>query len=172
VVVITRVGLVDELTPAVAAWIKDLNPAAGRALLKAGRVIRRAALVNVRGMFNRTGRRRTEPTAQRGLRLRMDQAAGLRTVRVWHGSGILAAHELGSTIPPITLRPVSRRALAWGGTADRRERFARVIHRRGFTLRKRRTLEPAYLANASAVLDLLEEEYEKVLALAPPALRT
>jgi hypothetical protein len=50
--------------------------------------------------------------------------------------------------------------------------FAREVQRRSFTLRKRRTLEPAYLANTHAVLDLLEAEYAKVLATAPPELRT
>jgi hypothetical protein len=171
VVVITRVALVDEVTPAVGAWIQDLNPAAGRALMKAGRVIRRQAVRNIQGMFQRTGLRHTE-LRNRGVRIRMDQAASLRTVRIWHGSGILAAHELGATIPAITINTVNRRVLGWGGTPQKRERFAAVVHRRAFTLRKRRTLEPAYLANAARVVDLLEEEYEKVLALAPPAVRT
>ena len=168
---ITRVGLVDELTPAVAAWIQDLNPAAGRALVKGGRLIRRAAVRNVQAMFQRTGGNRTL-VGMRGIKVRLDQAAGIHTARVWHGSGILAAHELGSTIPPTTLRPVSRRVLGWGGTPGKRERFARVIHRRAFTLRKRRTLLPAYEANVHAVTDLLEAEYAKVLALTPPAIRS
>ena len=98
---IVRVGLVDGLTPAVAAWLKDLNPGASRALLKAGRLIRRAAVLNVRTQFRRTGQNRTG-TGQRCIKVRGDQAAGVRSVRVWHGSGILAAHELGSTVPPIT----------------------------------------------------------------------
>jgi hypothetical protein len=168
---ITRVGLVDELTPAVAAWIQDLNPAAGRALGKAGRAIRKAAVRNVEAMFHRTGRNRTL-AGVRGIKVRLDQAAGIRTVRIWHGMGILAAHELGSTVPAITIRPKNRRILGWGGTPAQRESFAPIVERRAFTLRKRRTLEPAYLANTHLVYDLLEEEYAKVLALAPPAVRT
>jgi hypothetical protein len=169
---ITRVGLVDGLTPAVAAWLQDLNPAAGRALLKAGRVIRRAALLNVRAEFRRTGQNRTG-VGQRGIKVRQDQAAGIRSVRVWHGSGILAAHELGSTIPAITIRPTSRRVLAWGGPrGGPHTHFSRVLSRRAFTLPRRPTLGPAYQANASAVLTLLEAEYQKVLNLAPPAVRT
>jgi hypothetical protein len=169
--VITRVGILDELTPAVAAWQQDLNPAAGRALLRWGRLMRRQAVRNVNAMFQRTGRNRTL-TGVRGIKVRQDQAAGIRTVRIWHGSGILAAHELGATIPPVTIRPVTRRVLGWGGTPAQRLHFAREVQRRSFTLRKRRTLEPAYLATASAGVDLLEEEYAKLLALAPPALRT
>jgi hypothetical protein len=169
---LTRVGLVDGLTPAVAAWLKDLNPAAGRALLKAGRLIRRTAVGNVRASFQRTGLNRTL-TGQRGIKIRADQAAGIRTVRVWHGSGILAAHELGSTIPPTTLRPVSRRVLAWGGPpGGPHTQFSRGHTRRAFTLRTRPTLTPAYQAQAGAVLTLLEAEYAKVLAQAPPALQT
>lgn len=168
---VTRVGLVDGLTPAVAAWLKDLNPAAGRALLKAGRLIRREAVKNVGAMFRRTGRNRTFG-GSRGIKVRQDQAAGIRTVRVWHGSGILAAHELGSTIPALTIKPRNHRVLAWGGTPGAREHFARVVSRRSFTLRKRRTLEPAYLAQASAVLDLLEAEYQALLDMAPPALKS
>jgi hypothetical protein len=171
VVVITQVGLIDGLTPAVAAWLQDLNPASGRALLKAGRLIRRDAVRNVNAMFRRTGKNRTL-TGVRGIKVRRDQAAGVHTVRIWHGSGILAAHELGATIPPVTIRPVTRRVLGWGGTPGQRLHFAREVQRRSFTLRKRRTLEPAYLANTHAVLDLLEAEYAKVLALAPPELRT
>ena len=169
---ITRVALVDEVTPAVAAWIQDLNPAAGRALLKGGRLIRRAAVQNVQAMFKRTGRNRTL-TGQRGIKVRQDQSAGIRVVRVWHGMGILAAHELGSTIPPTIIRPKNRRVLAWGGVGRQHTHFRTgEWQRRSFTLRKRRTLEPAYQANQHAVLELLEAEYEKLLALAPPALRT
>ena len=169
---ITRIGLIDGLTPAVAAWLKDLNPAASRALLKAGRVIRRAALLNVRAQFKRTGQSRTG-TGHRGIKIRADQAASIRTVRVWHGSGILAAHELGSTVPGITIRPTSRRVLAWGGPrGGPHTHFARVLTRRAFTLPRRPTLLPAYEANASAVLTLLEAEYQKVIDVAPPALRT
>jgi hypothetical protein len=168
---ITQVGLIDGLTPAVAAWLKDLNPAAGRALLKAGRLIRRDAVRNVNAMFQRTGRNRTL-AGVRGIKVRRDQAAGVHTVRIWHGSGILAAHELGATIPPVTIKPMTRRVLGWGGTPAKRLHFAREVQRRSFTLRKRRTLEPAYLANTHAVLDLLEAEYEKVLATAPPERRT
>jgi hypothetical protein len=169
---LTRIALLDELTPAVAAWLKDLNPAAGRALLKAGRVIRKQAVANVRTTFRRTGRNRTGQ-GQRGIRMRLDQSAGIRTVRIWHGSGILAAHELGSTIPPTTLRPIRRRVLAWGGPpGGPHTHFAMVITRRGFTLRKRATLFPAYQAQAQAVLDTVEAEYAALLAQAPPALRT
>lgn len=168
---ITRVGILDELTPAVAAWLQDLNPAAGRALLKAGRVIRRAAVLNVRAMFKRTGFDRTGGTARR-IKIRQDKAAGLRTVRIWHGSGILAAHELGSTIPAITLRPTTKRVLAWGGTPTAREHFSRIVSRRSFTLPRRPTLLPAYQTNASAVLTLLEEEYQRVLNQAPPEVRS
>ena len=160
------------LTPAVAAWLKDLNPASGRALVKAGRVIRKAAVVNVRAAFRRTGQNRTL-TGQRGIKLRQDQAAGIRTVRVWHGSGILAAHELGSTVPPATIRPRGRRVLAWGGPrGGPHTHFARVLTRRAFTLPRRPTLTPAYEANANVVVQLLEAEYQKVLALAPPAVRS
>lgn len=169
---ITRVGLVDGLTPAVAAWLKDLNPASSRALVKAGRVIRRAAVLNVRAQFKRTGQQRTG-TGQRGIKLRADQAAGIRTVRIWHGSGILAAHELGSTVPPATIRPTTRRVLAWGGPrGGPHTHFARVLTRRAFTLPRRPTLLPAYEANASAVLTLLEAEYQTVLNQAPPAVRS
>jgi hypothetical protein len=168
---ITRVGLIDGLTPAVAAWLQDLNPAAGRALLKAGRVIRRAALLNVRAMFRRSGFDRTGGSSRR-IKIRQDKSAGIRTVRVWHGSGILAAHELGSTIPAITLRPTTKRVLAWGGTPGHREHFSRIVSRRAFTLPRRPTLLPAYETNASAVLTLLEEEYQRVLNQAPPAVRT
>ena len=118
-----------------------------------------------------TGRQRVKiPT--RGIRIKLDQAAGLRTVRIWHGSGILAAHELGASIPPTTIRPVNRRVLGWGGTPAKRESFAAIVNRRGFTLRKRRTLEPAYYAQANAVLEILEAEYQKVLDTVPPALKT
>lgn len=165
---ITRVGLIDGLTPAVAAWLKDLNPAASRALLKAGRVIRRAAVQNVQASFRRTGRTRTG-TGQRMIKVRADQAAGIRTVRIWHGSGILAAHELGSTVPPATLR----RVLAWGGPpGGPHTQFRRVATRRSYTLRRRPTLTPAYEANAAAVLTILEAEYATVLAQAPPEVRT
>jgi hypothetical protein len=166
-----RIGILDELTPAVAAWLQDMNPAAGRALLKAGRVIRRAAVLNVRAMFRRTGKNRTL-TGQRGIKVRADKSASIRTVRVWHGSGILAAHELGSTVPPTTIRPVSRRVLGWGGPpGGPHTHFSRVVTRRGFTLRRRPTLVPAYTQASASVLELLEAEYAKVLALAPPAMR-
>ena len=169
---ITRVALVDEVTPAVAAWIQDLNPAAGRALLRAGRVIRRAAIKNVRAMFKRTGRNRTLE-GMRGIKVREDRAAGIRVVRVWHGMGLLAAQELGATIPPTTIRPKTMRVLGWGGVGRQHTHFRTgEFQRRSFTLRKRRTLEPAYYANLHAVPELLEAEYEKLLALAPPALRT
>lgn len=169
---LTRVALLNGLTPAVAAWLKDLNPASGRALLKAGRLIRKAAVANVTARFRRTGRNRTG-RGQRGIRLRLDQSAGIRTVRIWHGSGILAAHELGSTIPPTTLRPVRRRVLAWGGPpGGPHTAFATLVTRRAFTLRQRPTLIPAYQANADAILQTLEQEYAKVLAQAPPAVKT
>jgi hypothetical protein len=170
-VAVISVGLIDGLTSAVAAWLTDLNPASGRALMKAGRLIRRNAVRNVNAMFRRTGRNRTL-TGMRGIKVRRDQAAGIQTVRIWHGSGILAAHELGATIPPMTIRPVTRRVLGWGGTPGQRLHFAREVQRRSFTLRKRRTLEPAYLATTHGVPELLEAEYAKTLALAPPELRT
>jgi hypothetical protein len=169
---ITRVGLIDGLTPAVAAWLKDLNPGATRALMKAGRLIRRAAVLNVRTQFKRTGQSRTG-TGQRGIKVRGDQAAGLRVVRIWHSQGILAAHELGSTVPPVTIRPTRGRVLAWGGPrGGPHTGFARVVSRRAFTLPRRPTLLPAYETNAGAVLQLLEAEYQKLLDTAPPALRT
>lgn len=169
---LTRIGLLDGLTPAVAAWLKDLNPAAGRALLKSGRLIRRTAVANVRAAFRRTGKHRTFG-GQRGIRMRLDQQAGIRTLRIWHGSGVLAAHELGSTVPPATIRPVRRRVLAWGGPpGGPHTHFSRVVQRRGFTLRRRPTLIPAYDANAAAVLQLLETEYQALLDTAPPELRT
>ncbi len=169
---ITRIGIVDGLTPAVAAWLKDLNPAAGRALMKGGRLIRRTAVANIVAAFRRTGRNRTRG-GQRGIRMRMDQSAGIRTLRIWHGSGILAAHELGSSIPAMTVRPRTRRVLAWGGPpGGPHTNFAREVTRRGFTLRRRPTLTPAYTAQAAAVLALLETEYQTLLNTAPPAVRS
>jgi len=176
---IVRVALLDELTPAVAAWIADINPGAKRALIKAGTLIRRRALQNIQATFRRTGENRTElgtpgkkarrsgvrgGAAMRGLRMRFDVSATIPSVRVWHGSGILAAHELGSTIPPATLKPDTRRVLGWGGPpGGKQTEFSRGHRRRAFTLPRRPTLIPAYEANATAVLELIENEYEKVL---------
>jgi hypothetical protein len=173
---LTRVAVIDELTPAAAAWVKDLNPASGRALIKSARLIRRTALQNIQATFKRTGRNRTgtrgsQRGGQRGLKIRTDQQAGIRTVRIWHGSGILAAQELGSTVPPVTIRPVKGKVLGWGGPPGEYTRFARFVHRRGFTLRRRATLEPAYETQAAAVIEDLEQEYQKVLDTVPPALK-
>jgi hypothetical protein len=166
---LTRVGILDALTPAVAAWLQDMNPGSARALRRAGLLIRRAAVANIRGAFRRTGRNRTFG-GQRGVKLRLDQSGGIRTLRIWHSSGILAAHELGSTVPAVTIRPTGKRVLAWGGPpGGPHTQFARVIHRRGFTLRRRPTLGPAYASNASAVYEFLEAEYQRVLNQAPPA---
>jgi hypothetical protein len=167
---LTRVTVLDGLTPAAAAWVKDLNPASGRALLQGARLIRRTAVQNIQATFKRTGRNRTG-RGQRGLKIRSDQQAGIRTVRIWHGSGILAAQELGSTVPPVTIRPVKGRVLGWGGPPGEYTRFARFVHRRGFTLRRRATLEPAYQTQAAAVIQTLEAEYQKVLDTVPPALK-
>src|SRR4029453_14206087 len=84
--VITRVGILDELTPAVAAGEQDWNPAAGRALLRWGRLMRRQAVRNVNAMFQRTGRNRTL-TGVRGIKVRQDQAGGIRTGRIPHRAG-------------------------------------------------------------------------------------
>jgi len=167
---LTRVTVLDGLTPAAAAWVKDLNPASGRALLQGARLIRRTAVQNIQATFKRTGRNRTG-RGQRGLKIRSDQQAGIRTVRIWHGSGILAAQELGSTVPPVTIRPVKGHVLGWGGPPGEFTRFARFVHRRGFTLRRRATLEPAYETQAVAVIAGLEAEYQKVLDTVPPALK-
>jgi hypothetical protein len=170
---LTRVTVLDGLTPAAAAWVKDLNPASGRALAKDARLIRRTALQNIQATFRRTGRNRTG-RGQRGLKIRMDQQAGIRTVRIWHGSGILAAQELGSTVPPVTIRRTGlgkHAVLGWGGPPGEYTRFARFVHRRGFTLRRRATLEPAYQTQAAAVIAGLETEYQKVLDTVPPALK-
>jgi hypothetical protein len=129
-------------------------------------------VANVRAAFRRTGRNRTHG-GQRGIRMRLDTSAGIRTLKIWHGSGILAAQELGSTIPAMTVRPRTRRVLAWGGPpGGPHTNFAREVTRRGFTLRRRPTLTPAYQAEAAHVLQILEAEYQKVLNLAPPAVRT
>jgi hypothetical protein len=167
---LTRVTVLDGLTSAAAAWAKDLNPASGRALLQGARLIRRTAVQNIQATFKRTGRNRTG-RGQRGLKIRSDQQAGIRTVRIWHGSGILAAQELGSTVPPVTIRPVKGRVLGWGGPPGEFTRFARFVHRRGFTLRRRATLGPAYETQAAAVIAGLEAEYQKVLDTVPPALK-
>lgn len=168
---LTRVAILDGLTPAVAAWLQDLAPAAGRALLKGGRLIRRTAVANVRSAFRRTGSNRTGG-GPRGIRMRLDKSASLLTLRIWHGSGILAAHELGSTVSAADIRPVRRRVLAWGGPpGGPHTHFARSARRPAFTLRRRATLQPAYPPNAQAVLDVLEAEYAKLLAAAPPAVR-
>jgi hypothetical protein len=168
--VITRIAILDELTPAVSAWLTDLNPASRRALMKGGRLVRRAALRNITAMFKRTGRQRTG-TGMRGLKVRGDVQAGIATVRVWHGQGLLAAHELGSTIPPTTIRPRAKRVLGWGGTAAKHTEFSRVITRRGFTLRRRATLEPAYRANAETIIELMNTEYQTLLDTVPEPLR-
>ena len=164
-----RVAILDEVTPAAALWLKDLNPASGRALLHAAYLIRKTAVQNIQASFKRTGRNRTGG-GQRGLKVRMDQQGGIRTVRIWHGSGILAAHELGSTVPARTFPPRRRLVLGKAGVGRIVERPGYTV--RGFTLRRRATLEPAYQAQAEAVIRLLDDEYQKVFDTVPPALRT
>lgn len=166
---ITRVAVLDGVSPAVAAWLTDLNPGSRRTLLKAGRLIRESAKDVARASFGRSGRNRVLKGSY-GIKLKESRDAGVPAVRIWHGSGILAAHELGSTIPAATMAPTRRRVLAWGGpVGGPHTHFSRGHRRRAFTLRRRPTLEPAYTQNAAAVLQLLEQEYARILAQAPAA---
>ena len=156
---ITRIGILDELTPAVAAWQAGISPGARRALLQGARLVRATALQNIRTLFRRTGRNRTGK-GQRGLKIRADQQGGISTVRIWQSSGILAAQELGSRVPDAVIRQRH-------GTPLRK-----AIFRPGFTLPRRPFLEPAYRAQAGAIIAGLEAEYARLLATTPPALRT
>jgi hypothetical protein len=165
-----RVGITENVTPALKAWLEGTAPAAGRALLKSARLIRTQALQNIRSTFKRTGRNRTGG-GMRGLRLKSDQSAGIRTVRLWHGSGLLAAHELGSAVPGATIRPRRVRVLRWTNR-DGTVGYARQITRSGFTLKRRPTLVPAYTAMADKIVPLLEAEYQALLDKAPESLRS
>lgn len=167
-----QVGILDGLTPAVQRWVTDLNPGSRRALMDAGRRVADSARDYARSTFRRTGRNRVLK-GDYGIKVAESRAAGIPAVRIWHSSGLLAAHELGSTIPAATLAPTRKRVLAWGGPpGGPHTHFSRGHSRRAFTLRRRPTLEPAYEYNAETVLQILEREYQAILDQAPPAVRT
>jgi hypothetical protein len=158
-------AIVDQVRPAVAAWLQGMSPTAVAALRGATRLITHAAVRHAQAQLRRrTGKR--APLAVRSLGTQIQSRLGGHPFAlIWWRRGILAAHEIGATVPPAALRPRNRKVLAWGGPpGGPHTHFSRGHRRGGFTLRKRPMLEPAYREQEAAVLALFDAEYQKVFA--------
>jgi len=164
-----HVGVLDDLTPTLAQWLTDWSPAAQRALRRFGRLVRTSANANLNAMLGRSGRNRTSHKGGRGAVFSVRQIAGQGgSLWIWPPSGILAAHELGATIPGGEIRPTRRQVLAWGGPpGGPHTHFAPVVRRAARTLRRRPWLSRAYATHQAALPAILEAEYQQALNAGP-----
>jgi hypothetical protein len=159
-------AIVDQVRPAVAAWLKEMTPTGLSVLRRASNLLARGAVANMpRQLRRRTGPRL--PFERRAVRVRIERRVGGHPfASISWAFGIAAALELGATIPAVTLRPWRRTVLAWGGPPGGKQHtaFSRGHTRPAFTLRRRPMLEPAYQQNEAAVLAMFDEAYEKTFA--------
>ena len=159
-------ALKDELRPEVIRWLEGLSATALRGLNRAAIRIRRQTVINMRAQLRRrTGKR--APLVAESVRIKVERRLGAHPyAQLSFKRGILAAHELGSTIPGGVTRPRFKKILAWGGTPGGTDHihFAREVHRPTRTLRRRPMLEPAYYTVEPEVLAFLDEEYQRTFA--------
>lgn len=159
-----QVALVDELRPAVAEWLASMTPAGMAALRRASKIVVGRTVDHMRAQLHvRTGRR--APLVARSLGVKIDRRTGGHPyATIWFRRGILAAHELGSTIPGGLVRPRRAKVLAWGGAPGAREHFARSVMRPTRTLRRRPMLEPALRQSEAEILQEITSAYDEVFA--------
>lgn len=158
-------ALTDHLRPAVAEWLTAMTPTGVAALRSATTLIRRRTVGHMRAQLRRrTGKR--APLRASSVGTKVDRMTGGHPYALlWFKRGILAAHELGSTIPGGVERPRQKKILAWGGPpGGPHTHFARAVSRPTRTLRRRPMLVPAYQQSEAEVLALLDAAYQQAFA--------
>jgi len=127
-------------------------------------VVQVQTLQNLAGSgLGRTGRNRTTRRGGPIGRATRVLARASGSLWLWHRT-ILAAHEVGATLPAVTLRPQRQRVLGWGGIGTVHTHFAREVHLPARRLRRRPMLATAYATHAGELSAILEAEYQKALS--------
>jgi hypothetical protein len=154
---IPRIAVFDTLTPAVRRWSEQLSPGVVRAWRRAAIRGRLEARVSAdRFLSRRTG------AGRRGIRARVRKTATGLVAEIWPSVGYLAAHELGSTIPAVTIRPTSGGSGVLRYRVGGAPRYARFTQRPAFTLPRRPWATAAVPATTQAAVESLEAEMAKV----------
>lgn len=154
---IPRIAVFDSVTPLVRRWSEQLSPGVVRAWRRAsirGRLEARASAD--RFLSRRTG------AGRRGIRTRVRKTASGLVAEIWPSVGYMAAHELGSTIPAVTIRPRSGGSGVLRYVAAGVPHFARFTRRPAFTLPRRPWATAAVPAIERAAIETLEGEMAKV----------
>jgi hypothetical protein len=155
--VIPRIAVFDSLTPLVRRWSEQLSPGVVRAWRRAairGRLEARASAD--RFLSRRTG------AGRRGIRARVRKTPTGLVAEIWPSVGYLAAHELGSTIPAVTIQPRSGGSGVLRYMVGGAPRFARFTRRPAFTLPRRPWASAAVPAIERAAVETLDAEMAKV----------
>jgi hypothetical protein len=149
---IPRIAVHDTLTAETRRWSEQMSPGVVRAWRKASFIARRLARESAARML----RRRTGKGAA-GITRRVRKTASGVVMEIWPSVGYLAAHELGSTIPAVTIRPkAGQKFVAWQAGGE--WRYAAFTRRPAFTLPRRPWATAAAPAAERATVEALEAE--------------
>lgn len=156
---IPRIAVHETLTAATRRWSEGMSPGVVRAWRRAaiqGRRLARASAVQM--LTRRTG------AGARGIRARVRKTAAGVLAEIWPSVGYMGAHELGSVVPAVTIRPKTDGSVL-RFTVGGQTVFARAAHRPAFTLPRRPWLSSQVPAVERAAAETLEAEMAKVFEL-------
>jgi hypothetical protein len=159
------VALVDELRPAIAEWLAQMTPTGVAALRRASKIIVAHTVEQMQGALGHHSGKRA-PKVAKSMGVQVDRRSGGHPfAMIWFKRGILAAHEIGATIPGGVERPREKKVMAWGGPpGGPHTHFAKTVTRRTRTLRRRPMLEPGYRRSEAEVLQELTSSYDETFA--------
>ncbi len=150
-----RVALEESLTPRLDAYLDESSKGAVRIMRTAAGKVRSLLRISADRYL-----RRRSGAGRRGIRALVTRTATGPVAIVWPSVGYLAAHELGSTIPAVEIRPRQARQLAWQVAGE--WRYARVVRRPAFSLPRRPWMTAAEPQAQRVMVETLQAEYDKI----------